>query len=60
MPTNEDLPADALRAKSIDPGTGRPAGEAQPWTDRDRELAKVREREAWIGAISVPPPGGPG
>jgi hypothetical protein len=56
MPTHEELPRDTMAARAIDPRTGRPVGEAQTLTDRDRRLAKIREREAWVDAISVPPP----
>jgi hypothetical protein len=59
MPTHEELPPDVLMAPRIDPRTGRPVGEWEPQTDADRRLVKVREREAWVDAISVPPPGSP-
>ena len=56
MPTHDELPPDVLAASRIDPRTGRPAGEWQPQTDADRRLANVRERDAWVDAISVAPP----
>jgi hypothetical protein len=56
MPTHEELPPDVLRATDLDPRTGRPRGEWEPRTDEDRRLARIREREAWVSAISQPPP----
>jgi hypothetical protein len=51
VPTNRDLPKEELdRDPDAEPCR-------RPLTDEDRRLRAPREREKWISAISVSPPG---
>jgi hypothetical protein len=57
VPTNDDFPIEYLAGPPRDPRTGAPLHEdPAPLTDEDRRLRRVRERERWVDAISVPPP----
>lgn len=56
MPAHDDRSRRYLDGPAVDPATGLPPGEATALTDRDRQLSRLRRREQWVAAISVPPP----
>ena len=57
MPTHDELPREHLDGPARDARTGaRPDEGVVPLTDEDRRLQRVRERERWVSAVSVPPP----
>ena len=57
VPTHEDFPRRYLNGPPRDPRTGESLDQrTAPATDEDRRLARIREREQWVDAISVPPP----